>query len=183
MSSMPGGWSKGGFFALPNLRGGDEYGGPWHKVAMFEHKQNVFDDWFAAAEYLMENRYTTPAHFAIRGRSNGGLLMGAAITQGPDLFGAIWCGYPLLDMLHYQKFVFGPSMDHRVRQRRERERLSLPVEVFTVSEREAGYEISGDHVLYRRQRHLRRSTQRPQDGRADAGIERRRPSYPAALLA
>jgi len=98
---------RGGFFALPNLRGGDEYGEAWHKAAMFQNKQNVFDDFFAAAEYLIDNHYTTPAHFAIRGRSNGGLLMGAAMTQRPDLFGAIWCGYPLLDMLRYQKFEFG----------------------------------------------------------------------------
>ncbi|MGC2504348.1 MAG: prolyl oligopeptidase family serine peptidase, partial [Silvibacterium sp.] len=98
---------QGGFFALPNLRGGDEYGEPWHKAAMFEKKQNVFDDFFAAAEYLIDNHYTTPDRFAIRGRSNGGLLMGAAMTQRPDLFGAIWCGYPLLDMLRYQKFEFG----------------------------------------------------------------------------
>jgi prolyl oligopeptidase len=98
---------QGGYFALPNLRGGDEYGEPWHKAAMFEHKQNVFDDWFAAAEYLIQNKYTSPEYFAIRGRSNGGLLMGAAMTQRPDLFGAIWCGYPLLDMLRYQRFEFG----------------------------------------------------------------------------
>jgi prolyl oligopeptidase len=98
---------QGGFFALPNLRGGDEYGEPWHKAAMFEHKQNVFDDFFAAAEYLIANHYTVPGRFALRGRSNGGLLMGAAITQRPDLFGAIWCGYPLLDMLRYQKFELG----------------------------------------------------------------------------
>ena len=98
---------QGGFFALPNLRGGDEYGEPWHKAAMFEHKQNVFDDFFAAAQFLIDNHYTSVEHFAIRGRSNGGLLMGAAITQRPDLFGAIWCGYPLLDMLRYQKFEFG----------------------------------------------------------------------------
>jgi prolyl oligopeptidase len=98
---------EGGYFALPNLRGGDEYGEPWHKAAMFEKKQNVFDDWFAAAEYLIQNHYTTPEHFAIRGRSNGGLLMGASITQRPDMFGAIWCGYPLLDMLRYQNFLFG----------------------------------------------------------------------------
>ncbi|WP_254062406.1 prolyl oligopeptidase family protein [Acidobacterium sp. S8] len=98
---------QGGFFAEPNLRGGDEYGEPWHKAAMFEKKQNVFDDWLAAAEYLIQNRYTTPERFAIRGRSNGGLLMGASITQRPDLFGAIWCGYPLLDMLRYQNFLFG----------------------------------------------------------------------------
>lgn len=98
---------QGGWFALPNLRGGDEYGETWHKAAMFAHKQNVFDDWFAAAQYLIRNKYTSPEHFAIRGRSNGGLLMGASMTQRPDLFGAIWCGYPLLDMLRYQKFLVG----------------------------------------------------------------------------
>jgi prolyl oligopeptidase len=75
---------------------------------MFQNKQNVFDDWFAAAEYLITNKYTSPAQFAIRGRSNGGLLMGAAITQRPELFSAVWCGYPLLDMLRYQKFLQGP---------------------------------------------------------------------------
>jgi prolyl oligopeptidase len=98
---------QGGWFALPNLRGGNEYGEAWHKAAMFEKKQNVFDDWFAAAEYLIANKYTTPQRFAIRGRSNGGLLMGASMTQRPDLFGAIWCGYPLLDMLRYQMFEMG----------------------------------------------------------------------------
>ncbi len=98
---------QGGWFALPNVRGGNEYGEAWHKAAMFEKKQNVFDDWFAAAEYLIANKYTTPARFAIRGRSNGGLLMGASMTQRPDLFGAIWCGYPLLDMLRYQMFEMG----------------------------------------------------------------------------
>jgi len=98
---------QGGWFALPNLRGGDEYGEHWHEQAMFEKKQNVFDDWFAAAQYLIDNKYTSPEHFAIRGRSNGGLLMGASITQRPDLFSAVWCGYPLLDMLRYQKFEQG----------------------------------------------------------------------------
>ncbi len=98
---------QGGFFALPNLRGGDEFGEAWHKAAMFRNKQNVFDDFFGAAEYLIQNHYTSPERFAIRGRSNGGLLMGAAMTQRPDLFGAIWCGYPLLDMLRYQYFEFG----------------------------------------------------------------------------
>ena len=98
---------QGGWFALPDLRGGNEYGEAWHKAAMFEKKQNVFDDWYAAAEYLIANKYTSPAHFAIRGRSNGGLLMGASMTQRPELFGAIWCGYPLLDMLRYQYFLVG----------------------------------------------------------------------------
>ena len=98
---------QGGWFALPNLRAGGEYGETWHKSGMFEKKQNVFDDFYAAAEFLIENHYTSSAHFAITGRSNGGLLMGAAMTQRPELWGAIWCGYPLLDMLRYQKFLFG----------------------------------------------------------------------------
>lgn len=99
---------QGGWFALPNMRGGGEYGEKWHEQGMFEHKQNVFDDWFGAAEYLIAQKYTSPAQFAITGRSNGGLLMGAAMTQRPELFGAIVCGYPLLDMLRYQKFEQGP---------------------------------------------------------------------------
>ena len=98
---------QGGWFAVPNLRGGDEYGEHWHEQGMFEKKQNVFDDWFAAAQYMIASKYTSPEHFAIRGRSNGGLLMGASIVQRPDLFSAVWCGYPLLDMLRYQKFEQG----------------------------------------------------------------------------
>jgi prolyl oligopeptidase len=98
---------QGGWFALPNMRGGGEFGEHWHEQGMFEKKQNVFEDWFAAAEYLIANKYTSPQHFAITGRSNGGLLMGAAITQRPDLFSAVLCGYPLLDMLRFQKFLVG----------------------------------------------------------------------------
>ena len=99
---------QGGWFAVPNLRGGGEYGESWHKQGMFDKKQNVFDDWFAAARYLVDQKYTSSEHFAISGRSNGGLLMGASITQHPELFAAVWCGYPLLDMLRYQKFEQGP---------------------------------------------------------------------------
>ena len=95
----------GGVFALPNLRGGSEFGEQWHRAGMLEKKQNVFDDFFAAAEWLIQNHYTSPSHLAIEGRSNGGLLMGAAMTQRPDLYRAIICGYPLLDMLRYQKFL------------------------------------------------------------------------------
>src|SRR5260370_18980842 len=96
-----------GFAAQPNLRGGGEYGENWHKGGMFEKKQNVFDDFFAAAEYLIANKYTTAERLAIRGRSNGGLLMGAAMTQRPDLFGAIWSRCPLLGMMWYQNFLVG----------------------------------------------------------------------------
>jgi prolyl oligopeptidase len=98
---------QGGYYAEPDLRGGGEYGESWHKAGMFEKKQNVFDDFFAAAQYLFDNKYTQPKRLAIRGRSNGGLLMGAAMTQHPEMFGAIWCGYPLLDMTRFQKFLIG----------------------------------------------------------------------------
>jgi prolyl oligopeptidase len=98
---------QGGFYAQPNLRGGGEYGEKWHQAGMFQNKQNVFDDFFAAAQYLVDENYTSPKRLAIRGRSNGGLLMGAAMTQRPEMFGAIWCGYPLLDMIRYQNFLVG----------------------------------------------------------------------------
>ena len=101
-------WTEmGGVFAQPNLRGGGEFGEKWHRAGMFEKKQNVFDDFIAAAVWLVANHYTEPRKIAIEGVSNGGLLVGAAITQRPDLFGAAVCGYPLLDMLRYQKFKVG----------------------------------------------------------------------------
>jgi prolyl oligopeptidase len=98
---------QGGYYAQPNLRGGGEYGEGWHQAGMFEHKQNVFDDFFAAARYLVDEKYTSTPRLAIRGRSNGGLLMGVAMTQHPEMFGAIWCGYPLLDMIRFQNFLVG----------------------------------------------------------------------------
>jgi len=97
----------GGVFAVANLRGGGEFGEKWHRAGMLENKQNVFDDFIAAAEWLIENGYTKPAHLAIEGGSNGGLLMGAMITQRPDLFQAVACLFPLLDMLRYQNFLLG----------------------------------------------------------------------------
>jgi prolyl oligopeptidase len=97
----------GGVFALANLRGGGEFGESWHRAGMFEKKQNVFDDFIAAAEWLIASKYTSPAQLVIRGGSNGGLLVGAALTQRPDLFNTVLCGAPLLDMLRYQKFKVG----------------------------------------------------------------------------
>ena len=94
----------GGILAEPNLRGGGEFGEAWHHAGMLEKKQNVFDDFIAAAEWLVSNHYTQPSKLAIEGASNGGLLVGAALTQRPDLFQAVICAYPLLDMLRYQKF-------------------------------------------------------------------------------
>ncbi|MEX2046559.1 MAG: prolyl oligopeptidase family serine peptidase, partial [Chloroflexota bacterium] len=95
----------GGLFALPNLRGGGEYGERWHKGGMLERKQNVFDDFHAAAEALVARGWTRPERIGIAGGSNGGLLTGAALTQRPELFGAVYCAVPLLDMLRYQNFL------------------------------------------------------------------------------
>jgi prolyl oligopeptidase len=107
-SSMAALWAQaGGVFAMPNLRGGGEFGEKWHEAGMFEKKQNVFDDFIAAGEWLVQNHYTSPAHLAIIGGSNGGLLMGAMMTQRPDLFGAIVCAAPLLDMLRFHKLLVG----------------------------------------------------------------------------
>jgi prolyl oligopeptidase len=92
---------------VPNLRGGSEFGEQWHQAGMFGNKQNVFDDFIAAAEWLVANRYTSPDHLAIAGGSNGGLLVGAALTQRPDLFRAVVCSVPLLDMLRYDRFLLG----------------------------------------------------------------------------
>jgi prolyl oligopeptidase len=94
----------GGVFAVANLRGGSEFGEEWHRAGMLEKKQNVFDDFTAAAEYLIAQKYTDKDHLAIQGGSNGGLLMGAAFTQRPDLYRAVVCQVPLLDMLRYQNF-------------------------------------------------------------------------------
>jgi len=107
-SAMAAIWvENGGVFALPNLRGGGEFGEAWHRAGMREKKQNVFDDFLSAAEWLVQNGYTQPAQLAIVGASNGGLLVGAALTQRPDLFQAVVCLHPLLDMLRYQKFMDG----------------------------------------------------------------------------
>ena len=94
----------GGIFAVANLRGGAEFGEDWHQAGMLQKKQNVFDDFISAAEYLISQKYTDKDHLAIQGGSNGGLLVGAAFTQRPDLYRAVVCQVPLLDMLRYQNF-------------------------------------------------------------------------------
>ena len=96
---------QGGLIAIPNLRGGGENGEEWHQAGMLGKKQNVFDDFLSAAQWLIAEKYTDRDNLVIQGGSNGGLLMGAALTQQPDLFRAVVCQVPLLDMLRYHQFL------------------------------------------------------------------------------
>jgi prolyl oligopeptidase len=99
------GLENGAVIALPNIRGGNEFGEQWHEGGMLENKQNVFDDFIAAAQWLIASGYTGPERLAIYGESNGGLLVGAVMTQQPHLFRAVVCAYPILDMIRYHRFL------------------------------------------------------------------------------
>ena len=137
---------------------------------MLEHKQNVFDDFESAGEWLIAHKYTTPAKLAISGGSNGGLLVGAALTQRPELFRAVVCDYPLLDMLRYEKFLvarfwvpeYGSASDSA-------EQFKYLRAYSPYQNVKPGYEVSGSHVRHRRFRHPRRPAARPQNGGAAAG--------------
>ena len=99
----------GGVYAVAGLRGGSEEGEEWHRAGMLDRKQNVFDDFHAAAEYLIAEGITAPSRLAVWGGSNGGLLVGAAVTQRPELFTAAVCSAPLLDMVRYERFKIGET--------------------------------------------------------------------------
>ena len=159
----------GGIFAVANLRGGAEFGEDWHRAGMLDKKQNVFDDMIAAAEHLISEKYTDKNHLAIQGGSNGGLLMGAMITQRPDLFRAVVCQVPLLDMLHYQDFQIAKLWIPEYGQFGKSRAVQVALRLLAVSPREGGRGVSGDLVHDGGYRHAGRPDAREKDGRADAG--------------
>ena len=103
-------WSDdGGVYVIANIRGGGEYGPKWHQSALKANRQRAYDDFISVAEELIEREVTSPRNLGIRGGSNGGLLVGAVFTQRPDLFNAVICAVPLLDMYRYDKLLAGAS--------------------------------------------------------------------------
>ena len=158
----------GGVYAVAQLRGGSEEGEQWHRDGMRENKQNVFDDFHAAAERLVADGWTTPAQLAISGGSNGGLLVGAALTQRPDLYAAVVCSAPLLDMVRYEQFGLGRELERRVRQRGGRRGARVAAVVLAVPPRPRRGRLPGGAVHRVRRRHPGRPAACSQDVRRPA---------------
>ena len=159
----------GGVYAVANLRGGAEFGEDWHRAGMLDKKQNVFDDMIAAAEHLISEKYTDKNHLAIQGGSNGGLLMGAMMTQRPDLFRAVVCQVPLLDMLHYQDFQIAKLWIPEYGTSENAEQFKWLYALLAVSPREGGHGVSRHLIYDSGYRHASRPHAREKDGGADAG--------------
>ena len=158
----------GGVYAIAALRGGGEEGEDWHRAGMREHKQAVFDDFHAAAEALIAGGWTTPGQLGISGGSNGGLLVGAALTQRPDLYRAVVCSAPLLDMVRYERFGLGQTWNDEYGTRRGPGGAGLAARLLPVPPGAAGHPVPGHAVHRVRQRHPGRPGARVEDVRRAA---------------
>ena len=159
----------GGVWVVANLRGGSEEGEAWHRAGMREHKQDVFDDFAAVADALVADGWTTPAQLGISGGSNGGLLVGAALTQRPQAYAAVVCSAPLLDMVRYELFGLGPDLERRVRHRRRPGGARLAARLLALPPRRRRDRLPGGAVHRLRRRQPRRPAARPQAVRGAAG--------------
>ena len=155
--------SAGGVYAIANLRGGSEEGEEWHRAGMLDRKQNVFDDFHAAAEALIRDGWTTPEQLAISGGSNGGLLVGAALTQRPELYAAVICSAPLLDMVRYERFGLGQTWNVEYGTASDAEQLGWLLSYSPYHHVVHGDGLSGRAVHRVHQRHPGRPGARVQD--------------------
>ena len=167
----------GGLLAVANLRGGSEYGENWHRAGMLGNKQNVFDDFIAAARWLIDARITRPERLAVRGGSNGGLLTGAFLTQAPELCAAVNCGVPLLDMLRYHLFSIARLWIPEYGSADDPEAFQMDPRLVALPSCRAGSALPRRSLLDGRPGHPRRPIARPEDDGADAGNDGQRPGH------
>ena len=153
---------SGGVYVVASLRGGGEEGEQWHRAGMLGHKQNVFDDFHACAEHLLATGWATPELLACSGGSNGGLLVGAAITQRPDLFRAAVCSAPLLDMVRYEHFGLGTTWNEEYGTAADPEQLAWLVAYSPYHHVRDGVPLPGHAVHRLRRRHAGRPAARAQ---------------------
>ena len=165
---------KGGVFVVANIRGGGEFGPAWHQAAVQKNRQKAYDDFQAVAEELVKRGITTSKQLGIMGGSNGGLLVSANMVERPDLFGAVVCQVPLVDMIRYTQIGAGASWIAEYGDPADPEGSRMDPQVFALPERERGQDLSAGVFRHGHQRRPRHARTRAQDGRAHGRAGSRR---------